>query len=300
MIWAVTSYFNPFRCKFRKQNFETFVLQLRRMMPVLVVEMALDGGDFELEWTQFGGVTVLQYRSDCLWQKERALNLAVDQLPSDCDSVLFIDGDVLLPWLARDAIRMRLLDSPVVQPFRYVEWLTADGKIDLVMPSVAYCGGLHKDEHSAPGHAWAMRRSVAERGLYTGCIVGGGDTAMVGALFGQPEMAADKLRMEGPRREHYLEWARCFAHDSPGISYLDMTVQHLWHGSLPSRRYIRRTELVKDFDPREMIVEPPGEGLRWAPAAPHQLRSGVCDYMQRRVENARTADSGSGPSDLLR
>src|SRR5262245_38284590 len=90
-LWAITAYFNPARYARRLHNYRVFRRHLS--VPLLAVELAFDG-DFELHERDAERLVQLRTR-DVMWHKERLLNIALQRLPSTCDSVLWIDCDLV-------------------------------------------------------------------------------------------------------------------------------------------------------------------------------------------------------------
>lgn len=283
MLWAVTCYFNPFECPHRRRNFEECIRWLTAQnVPVLAVEVVI-GSIVGIA----GGWRTLTLRvpGDCMWQKERAINVGVSSLPAECDKVLVIDGDVLLPKDTLGLLDQALDMYPVIQPFRYVELLRENRDLDSVMAGLAYRGGLRVvGEPTAHGFAWAFRRGVLDCGLYDRCIVGGGDTVMAGAFWGQQNLAATKARMNDACRVAYLAWAEAmFSKVGGQVGWLEGVAQHLWHGSFDSREYVSRHEILREFDPTSVTMPLGEEGLRWNGKASPALRNAVEGYLRRRV-----------------
>ena len=119
-LWAVTAYFNPLSYKARLSNYRCFRRHIS--IPLLTVEWSATAqyqlGDDE------ASRLVRVCGGDLMWQKERLLSIAVRHLPEDCDAILLIDADILLPdpsWPER--LKEALRFCPVVQPFREVHHL---------------------------------------------------------------------------------------------------------------------------------------------------------------------------------
>src|SRR6185503_8270648 len=93
------------------------------------------------------------------------------------------------------------------------------------------------------GVAWATRRKILEgHGLYDAMIVGGGDRAMVHAMYGQFEVPV--LHLSKPRQEHYLRWARGYYRETAGkIGNVSGRIFHLWHGNFMNRNSRGRQHL---------------------------------------------------------
>jgi hypothetical protein len=115
-LWIVTSYFNPQRYNTKRRNYELFLDNIERsQLKWMVVECAFGNAPFELKRSP----RVLQVRArHIMWQKERLLNLAIQQLPDSCEKVAWVDCDILFEnadWVVQTSA---LLDQvPVVQPF---------------------------------------------------------------------------------------------------------------------------------------------------------------------------------------
>lgn len=281
MLWAVTSYYNPYRCPFRRANFDAF----RRAMtlPLCVVEVDCGvGSGYELP--DDAGALVLRIRGDVMWQKERALNVAAAALPPECTRVLFVDGDVIFdaPDLV-NTVNAALDVSPIVQPFQHVVLLCRDGSVDFSWPGRVYGRTAHRTK---PGFAWAFRRDffTALGGWHDCFIMGGGDNALTRALFSyRPTTSVlEDLYLNDARREAFDAWAVQLRHCDVG--YAPGNIRHLWHGSMTTREYDTRRHMLADFAPaRDLAVREPGEGLRWSAQCLSSVRETVESYMLRRV-----------------
>ena len=115
-LWIVTSYFNPQRYRTKRRNYQLFVDKLKRaQLNWLVVECAFGNAPFELPRS----ASVLQFRArDVMWQKERLLNIAIQQLPDSCTKVAWVDCDIVFEnpdWAVETSALLEKV--PVVQPF---------------------------------------------------------------------------------------------------------------------------------------------------------------------------------------
>lgn len=119
-LWAVTAYFNPGRYRTRLSHYRLF--RSRLPLPLLTVEWAHDGA-FQLGDHEADRLVRVQ-GGDLMWQKERLLTIASQQLPDACEAVLLVDADIVLlqpSWPQR--LWQQLQRFPVVQPFREVRHL---------------------------------------------------------------------------------------------------------------------------------------------------------------------------------
>jgi hypothetical protein len=302
-LWAITCYFNPAGFRRRRDNYLEFRRHLS--LPLVTVELAY-GSRFELE-SEDTDVLLQVTGGDVMWQKERLLNLALSALPSSCTQVVWMDADVILnndAWV--DAVDAGLQRYALLRPFEtspYVgpEWTVADMNSADAQIQAKTLPMAHFDAEDAPascqrvllpakpwGKAWAAKRELlSAHGLYDACVVGGGDVAIVFAACGQFEKACELLRLDGKRRQHYLDWAHGF-HESTGgrVGYLEGIAYHLWHGAVADRRYGERHEEFRrfGFDPQRDIESDETGCWRWNGADP-EMQDFVRRYFDSRRED---------------
>lgn len=275
-LWVVTSYFNPAKFERRLRNFKHF----RRFLnaPLLVVELERNG-DFQL--TQDDGDLVVQITGDDrIWQKERLLNVGIENLPDHVEYVAWVDCDVVFSddtW-AQQAIRLFETGVNVMQPFQTIShlhaswtppdrgWVEPSGD-DTFLSEESFCSWFSKSPFSnevmtgerakgsnvAIGVAWAGRRSILDRApIYDGNVIGGGDRPLAYAAIGRAN--ALERSIEIPISEerrvhwitpehaaHYLEWGAEFSRlVANRFSFLPTRLYHLWHGSFVQRSYMKR------------------------------------------------------------
>jgi hypothetical protein len=242
-----------------------------------------------------------------MWQKERLLNLALGALPAGCDRIVWVDCDVVFEsddWSERLGA---LLDRhALVQAFDHVHHMSpapqgADASILFTQPSAVQeiASGtlaariLASRLPSGPGStnkglAWAAhRRLLEEGGFYDGCILGGGDLALVSAIYGCFEVAM--RTMNDRQKRHYLAWARPWHDNVVGdceVGVLDCGVRHLWHGEIEHRRYRERHDGLRpyEFDPFEDMAHDDFGIWRWSTAKP-EMHEYVRSYFASRRED---------------
>jgi len=299
-FWAITSYWNPVRYKRKYANYRLFRERLE--VPLVAIELAFDA-DFELR--EGDAEMLIRMRGgDVLWQKERLLNLALQVLPPSCRYVAWVDCDVIFEDAGWPELTARLLNrAPFVQLFSRVYRMPPDWKPDQQMPPdaellrgspylissgmpVATCLGTPASQIScAHGYAWAANRQLLEEHrLYDACVIGGADSAMVRAAYGQFD---DALRLQPLHRDHYLAWAQPF-HDAIGsnVAFVDGNIFHLWHGKTEDRRYRARNEEFRrfQFDPFTDIAAERNTAWSWSSDRP-EMHDYVRDYFVSRRED---------------
>ena len=146
----------------------------------------------------------------------------------------------------------------------------------------------------AHGNAVAARRDLLERhGLYDGCVIGGGDSALLGAAYGVQDVIAGCWRMSPAQRVHYSRWAAGFSADVRGrVGVLEGEIHHLWHGDLEDRRYgLRHADLEPHlFDPNLDIRLGVDGAWRWANDKP-ALHTLLREYFRNRHEDGRLEEA---------
>jgi hypothetical protein len=236
------------------------------------------------------------------------LNVALGELPSDCDKVVWLDADVLFErtdWVSATA---RLLEElVVVQPFtRSVRLRSGERHLEIddlplgsgeheLLHGLAFgveakglgCLGRYL-EHGHSGYAWAARRElIARHGLYDANVLGNGDLNIAHAMFGGARfLKTDRLSEKASR--HLRAWANAFYADVTGsVGSIDGTVFHLWHGQKADRRYLDRLEILPahDYDPVSDLELTDRGVYRWASNKP-ELHRFCRDYFFNRNEDA--------------
>jgi hypothetical protein len=201
-----------------------------------------------------------------MWQKERLVNLAVNNLvPDYYNYIAWLDADIIFfnndTW-QREAIE-RLKSYRVIQLFERA-WQREPGQAFPAHPKPGIVWktlsqGLFTDETlmtAEHGYGWAVRREFFSHvGLYDKNIVGGADTMLFFACF-------DSLRRTEPWHvvellnpawalscEKWLKSALSYIQGS--ASFISGDLVHLYHGARHNRQYWDRNRLLArhNYDP---------------------------------------------------
>lgn len=302
-IWAITSYFNPIGYRSRLENYHKFREHLNA--PLLTVELG-HGRSFELK-SRDADLLVQLHTDQIMWQKERLLNLALQELPDQCRRIVWLDCDILFErpdWLE---LAVEALDESVlIQPYSVVydlkqgidvsnplqgnvlmqresmAWKICNGSIDYDSTSTSMLG------HYSPGHAWAVHRAAVEcSGFYDAMILGSGDFAMAMAAVGRQDDIVTSYGMNPHQAKHYLAWSKKWHRAIKNrIGVVDGGLCHLWHGHLEDRGYDRRYASLDQFafDPYTDIEIDPNGCWRWS-SDKRELHEYVKSYFQSRKED---------------
>ena len=303
-IWAITTYFNPIGYTNRLQNYHRF--RSHFSLPLVTVELSFDG-KFHLEEGDADRLIQIHGR-DVMWQKERLLNLALKEVPADCDAVVWVDCDVIIQpddW-AKQLLRS-LQNHSLVHLFRTRYDIDrealkgkpsskeADSRGESIVHKIATGEASTEDFSSAQawvtrgatlGLGWAARKAVLDQhGFYDACILGGADRVMLCAAYGKFDSAIRSASMNDASQRHFLEWARPFYVSVQGkVGYIPTEIFHLRHGSPENRRYSQRYNMLEDFNPYEDISMAPTGCWQWN-SNKTQFHRQVVDYFKSRRED---------------
>ena len=299
-MWAITSYFNAARSKRRLTNYRIFRANLA--VPLVTVELSFDG-HFEL--THDDADILIQISGGAgLWQKERLLNVAIKSVPQNVRNIAWLDCDVIFErtdWMHEAALK--LCDVNIVQLYSdLVDLGPEDYQSNIKYDSLHLSGhgivslGLRQMTAataeavrlSLPGLAWAARRDILEdHGFYDAMIMGGGDTSMFHAMYGQFEHEIERHCLNRARQEHYLKWARPYYGTVAGkVSNVAGRIYHLYHGKFQNRNYRDRHGLLASlpFDPDIDIRIGANGAWHWARPRP-DLEDFLRMYFLSRAED---------------
>jgi hypothetical protein len=269
MLAIITSYFNPNRCKYRLKNYKKFKEHIDKAgVDLFTIELATGNNEFELK-----SKNVKRVRGNSLmFQKERMLNVLIEELPEKYDSVCWIDCDIIYlqnDW--PDRIEESLKQHLVTQPYQYAVSLP-ESNLSLINEATIVCfncfgsslirrsfssyrnkTNLRNFHDGHVGYVWAARRDFLQKHkLYDPIITGCGDLFMAMAFFGFPDWI-EKFEIIGDKTEsNFFEWAFAVSEDvKDNVGYTDDLIMHLWHGDLEKRNYLSSSQCLKscDFDP---------------------------------------------------
>ena len=272
-FWGITTFINPFRYKNKLKNYRRFRQGTKQQgLRLLCVELVKGKSDFQLNLDDADKLIQLR-AEDVLWQKERLLNIALKNLPPDCDKIAWLDADIIFSnnlWVSEAANLLQVYN--IAQLFSYVVRLSKNQNAEKVDISrlplgdseghkiygVAYSvanfgrnqlqGSFIQQGHT--GYAWAARRSIFERhGFYDRSIMGGADFLMASAFFDSTERFFNGFSYGKPLVRDQQRWAKGVNEDvQRSVYYVPGVIFHLWHGKFIHRQYDIRARILSKFN----------------------------------------------------
>ncbi len=289
---VLTTHFNPAGYERSRNNFNIFEEGMKKQGADLwIVEVAFGKDDFHLPSNE---KTIRLRAGDIIWQKEAALNVLIERLPSEYDKIAWVDADLIFNndnWLNETSSILE--EYPVAQCFDTLLSLSQEGNnYSRIKTSVGFSvknslPGFSNLFYYHPGCAWAGRRDIFEKyKLYHGHITGGGDSLMTMGFCKWHNHSYIKDYLNKPMLAHFKKWAnRIYPSIRGRISCVGGSINHLWHGEYANRQYEQRIEILKnnDFDPQADIAVGNNGLLEWSTDKP-RLHDAVRSYFWERQE----------------
>lgn len=242
MIRFICSYFNFANSTKIKQNY----IKFRRHFPypITTVEIALSNRGFFID----DSIKILANETNVFWQKERCLNIAIDSLPDNTETVAWIDTDVI--FHNRNFLRdteKALEDYKVVQMF---EKCRESPVVNAFYNNISIGNKLVNNidiKFPAIGFAWAFHKNILiDNQLYDKDPVGNSDVLQLLTWLGiwNHQTIIDLHR---PYRKEFLLWAwNSYEKVQANIGYTPGTLEHLYHGKYAHRQYLTRNNMLTE------------------------------------------------------
>jgi len=256
--------------------------------------------------TSTAAVLTLQGR-DILWHKERLLNILIQRLPSKYTKIAWIDADIIFPDYRWFQWASELLDTyDLIQLYDKVDQHDNNGQtIGELAGLAAYISSgkpnpfKFDSSRTWPGLAWAAKRNlIATHGLFDVMIVGGADTYMSIAAYGQAGREWHMNQLAPKLKEVWSAWATGFYRDIQGrVGFVPTTIVQLGHGTRENRHYVDRMRILTtyDFDPKSDITSDENGVWQWATHKP-LLHRAVREYFESRKEDTFGNDALRSPT----
>jgi len=308
----ITTLYNPIGYKRRIENWKKFRSLIHEN--IWIAECSFDGKF--IASNELNHIRIEASENSLLWQKERLLNIILENLPRKVKYVAWVDCDILFEnsnWV-EDAIQL-LTKQYVVQLFDVVHildaqqerWATVRGLISHVNPTMSrYIPRVYDDSeaarqfletltvHGHTGFAWAARREVLDEvGFLDRLIVGGADYFMAHAWMGCPIPGnLDPKVWAGCIGSKLWEQTSSWTHRASAIvdgrvGFVRGAISHLYHGNIADRRYDERNSILinGDYNPSEDIEI--GANKLWVlTARGARLKIPLQQHFVRRAEDS--------------
>lgn len=277
----VTCYFNPAGLPSVERNYRRFMHEVRWWgRECFSAELAVPGQEFP------SANAFIQRRAEAkniLWQRERLLNLIVEQLPSSYDKIAIIDPTILM--LNNSALKQAealLENSYLAQLCREVHYLDEKGAVisthraDLSAVTTRR-GVAHPEERVMRCMSWIARREVFP--LYDRSVYGFGQSLSVSAWLGTRNLP---VILSPHERVHYEAWAREASAKVLGrIASLEGASMSFSSAGVSDTHSLQREEagLTYDYDPfRHVTIDEQGL-LAWQEGVAPKLRADATAYL---------------------
>lgn len=257
---VITTFFNPCNYVNLRSNYLKFSKEIKKHADLFPIELSFDGNFFIKD------KNVIQIKGDnsnTLWQKERLLNIALENLPKEYGAVAWLDCDILFEnenWAQQ--IIDKLDRFKVVQVYKNVKRLDEFGSAGLVSNGISYLYKSGRKLNGAmigtTGFGWAARREVLDKIKFIDTqILGGADAIMYFSFHGIFQSQVHK-QLNDKWKNVVNDWAKLAYKEVNGsVDYIDCTITHLYHGKMKNRNYNNRYERLNkiNFDPVVDLVK---------------------------------------------
>lgn len=260
---ACIAFFNPAKRKRPLQNLLYCWLKIRNIgIPVYLIEVVYKGRKSEL----LNMPNVFRVKSNSyLFHKENLWNILVKKIPSNYKKLVFFDSDIVFrdsSWASR--ISTSLETYNFLQPYDLATKLDINYKPDDAYISYMKAYDNRKEDvfskfHTYPslGYIFACQRSWLEKigGFLDMCIIGGGDHIFCTAITNVDISHSPSLFKNLPYIQiEYNRLTKNLKTENFKCGYLNLRVDHLYHGKEMNRQYSGRSELIKTLTAMDFQV----------------------------------------------
>ena len=281
-VMVITCHWNPLKFKRLRETYLEWRPTIK--FPLQCIELVIDNEEPELP----DSIVIRGDKENILWQKERMLNILIEDLPPEVKYVAWVDHDCVFKdkqWLEKS---IQKLDSGIdlLQPWSKVEYLNLNKKIISTKPSATYTLKQGKYPNTGPGLAWVAKREFLDKigGLYDRNIVGGADAVFFYSITNQ---RTEFLKRQSQKVVENCEKWKSSIDFEVKWDYIEGTVQHLYHGDNKNRQYVSRDEIIKDydFDPNKHIEIGENRLLRFTKEVDQNFKDKIIEYFLNRKDD---------------
>lgn len=245
MLKFICCYFNFGGSKKIKSNY----IKFRKHFPyeIVTVEVALPKQKFFID----DSIKIRAKQHNVFWQKERCLNIAIENLPQDTEYISWVDTDIRFynPNLLEDTLAS-LQKYPVVQLFeRCFEKPNINKYNNNISLGYKLANNLTEITYPHIGYAWAFSKDVlVDSKLYDKDPVGNSDVLQLMTWMGTWNHASI-IELNPSYRQQFLLWAWSSYEKVDGnIGYVPGEVEHFYHGRSIHRSYGTRNNILTEHE----------------------------------------------------
>ena len=270
-LYVILPFYNFAKAKRRTQLFLDFLDLYKNltMIRIIIAEATIED-EFQLPNNLRDNVYMhLKYKLEApFWCKENLINVAVSKLyfsDPNWKYVAWIDADITFlnqNW-AQDTIK-KLKSFHYVQLFKRIFDIDKSNKFTRTWNSFAYEFTLNREKYkkskeqfkALEGFAWSCTRWAFEKiqGLLDVNIVGGGDKFMKNAFLNQLENWILNFNMSENYFNLLRRKQRIVQQSNLKIGFIEGNATHNWHGYRGNRKYLKRYEILHNFDPQLDLI----------------------------------------------
>ena len=265
-----TFYYNPQKDVRREENFLRFLDQFEGYQDNMLIGLVDYDGDLEIpDYLKDNILIIKGDRENTIWYKETLMNKMIDIV--DTDYIIWIDNDLIyenLDWLKN--INSVVKDKDFVQLYKTINYLDENGSVVESYSSIIslvydidilyrkeYIKRYENTKDFKPGGSWIGKTSILkENRFFEKMYVGGGDTIFLYGLFGIDDGHTLNLVKESNEYiwKEAVEWIN--SQKKYRLGYLDVSINHLYHGDLKERNYNGRYLRLSNFKRKCSIIIP--------------------------------------------
>jgi len=256
---VLTTFFNPKNYINLRYNYLKFSEKIKEKADLFPIELSFND-DFFIEDENV--IKIKGTEENILWQKERLLNIALENLPKEYTNVAWIDCDIIFEnenWV--EEVNEKLKDYKVLHLFENVERIDGDD-LSIIEKSKSIIKLIEEQNQiitklveGKPGFAWAIRREVIDVIKFLDTqIIGGSDSLMFYSFvstYRKTGLLNDNWFSE------FINWYNISSVEiGMSVYYIKGNIKHLYHGKRLNRKYNSRYSILNDigFYPKKDLI----------------------------------------------
>jgi hypothetical protein len=273
MLYLILPYFDFNQSILSKKNLDLFISNYSKRANLRIV---LCEGVYNEELPDYSDKIFkhLKFKlKNILWVKENLINLAIKNLPDDAEFIAWSDRDIYFlnpSWVEQTIEKLKTHD--IIQPWSELLLLNSHHEPDFINTGRKNLNFSYKSTLAAkidypdsinriatsPGQIWAINKSFYKKigKLNDIEIIGGADQIIaMFCVINDPSFEKKFLdkRATIKSKNSWVLYKEKFKDIK--YSYIDGLIIHYWHGDLKHRKYLERTDILKNlnYNPDEDI-----------------------------------------------